>query len=454
MMLTDAPVRSVTLWCGRRVRTGSTHSAILAAVAILAALHSIAAQAAEKPDPPYNVLFILADQYRADCIGAAGNPRIRTPNLDRLAREGMRFTHAYAAQPVCSPNRASIITGLYPHSAGVQENNVPLPKTSRTMSEMLEPAGYDCGYFGKWHLGRRDAFKTFPVYPNDGRGDNHYFGKGDARRYGVDVITEDAIRFIRQKRTTPFYVYVSYYPPHPPFSVPNEYVEPYKDIADRDMRIYYAMCTKVDEKVGELLKTIGDMGIADRTLVVFTSDHGHNFELRWNRHHKRLCYDTSSRIPLLMRLPGVIPAGRDTGALISSVDLTPTILSLLGRPVPSGLQGQDLSALARGTTDRGRDYVFIENIPFTDAPAKGEERCVFDGRWKLILSTQRPPELYDLADDPKEVHNRWAEMKGSSVVRTLLDRLAAWAGGTRDDLAPRLTKRASAQVHGAEKPEE
>jgi arylsulfatase A-like enzyme len=398
-----------------------------------------------KPERAPNVLFILTDQHRRDCVGAYGNPEIHTPNIDRIAREGVRFDRAYAAQPVCSPNRAAILTGLYPHTSGVWENckggwedRVSLPKSVPTMAEMLRPAGYDCGYFGKWHLGRRDAFETFPEYPGDGRGDNHYFGEGADRRYGVDVITDDAVRFVARERTRPFYVYVSLYPPHPPFSAPQAYVDRYKHIEDREKRVYYAMCTKVDEKVGELLAALDELEIAARTLVVFTTDHGHNFEQRWNHHHKRLCYDAAARLPLVARMPGVLPAGRVTDGLISSVDLTPTILGLISQPVPAGLQGRDLSALARGPTEQGRDYLFIENIPFPFDRGKGEERCVMDKEWKLILSTQREPELYHVESDPDERQNRWEKMKDSPEVRRLTRELHAWARRTSDSLAPQL----------------
>ena len=401
--------------------------------------------AATRPKPAPNILFILSDQYRWDCVGVTGVSKAHTPNLDRLASNGVWFSHVYTAQPVCSPNRASIITGLYPHTAGIQENctvtklgNKELPKTSIAMSERLAPAGYDCGYFGKWHLGRRDAFETFPEYPKDGRGTDHYFGSGENRRYGVDVITEDAIAFLKRPRTKPFYVYVSYYPPHPPFSVPEKYLARYKDITDPDQRTYFAMCEKIDEKVGELLATLDELHVADNTLVVFTSDHGHNFVYRWNHHYKRLCYDTAARVPLIMRMPGVIPKGRRIDTLFSSVDLTPTLMDLLGQPVPAGLQGLDFAALVRGQSDKGRDYVFIENVPFTGFPEKGQERCVLDSRYKLILSNRRPPELYDMQSDPDEVNNQWDKLKSSAEVRQLLDQLQKWADRTKDTLAPEL----------------
>lgn len=392
-----------------------------------------------------NILFILTDQHRWDCVGAYGNEEIRTPHIDRIAAEGVRFDRSYAAQPVCSPNRSSILTGMYPHTTGVWENckagweeKVGLPRDKKTLAEILAPAGYDCGYFGKWHLGRRDAFETMPEYPSDGRGDQHYFGKGQDRRYGVDVITGDAIAFIRQPRNKPFYIYVSFYPPHPPYSAPPEYVERYRHIENQNQRVYYAMCEKVDEKVGEMLSVLDEIGVAGNTMVIFTSDHGHNFDHRWNHHDKRLCYDTSARLPLVMRMPGVIAPRRATDGLISSVDLVPTMLSLIGRPIPRGLEGRDLSDLARGRTDQGRPYVFIENIPFPFDRSKGEERCVFDGRWKLILSTQRAPELYDLANDPAEVKNLWDNKQGDPIVDNLVSQLEAWGERTDDKLAPQL----------------
>ncbi len=388
-----------------------------------------------------NILFLLTDQHRWDCIGAYGARDVHTPHLDRLAREGIRFNRLYAAQPVCSPNRAAIITGTYPHTNGVVENKVPLPKSSIALPEMLAPKGYDCGYFGKWHLGRRDAFETFPEYPNDGRGNNHYFGKGDEKRYGIDVITDDALAFMKKKRDQPFYIYVSYYPPHPPYSVPQEYEERYADVASRHERVYMAMCTKVDEQFGRLIDALEEIGKADDTLVIFTSEHGHNFDRRWNNHDKRLCYDTSARIPLLMRMPGVIPSEQVTDGLISSVDLLPTMLTLIGHPIPGHVQGQDLSGLARGRRDRGRDYAFIENTPYPYNPDKGRERCVMNEEWKLILSTHRDPELIAYHHDPEENTNRYREMADSPLVARLIEQLARWAERTNDDLASELIEK-------------
>ncbi len=390
-----------------------------------------------------NLLFILTDQHRQDGVGGYGKSKVKTPNLDALARDGVRFDRAYVAQPVCSPNRASILTGLYPHAHGVTENNVPLAPKMVTLAERLAARGYDCGYFGKWHLGRDNAqgFATFPDYPNDGRGSKHYFPTADGgKRYGVEVLTEDAIAFIRRPREGAFFVMVSFYPPHPPYSVPEKYEEMYRDDypEDRARRIYYAMCSKVDEEVGRLLSAVAEGGSDKNTLVVFTTEHGHNFERRWNDHQKRLCYDTSSLIPLLMRLPGMIPAKRTCRDLISSVDLTPTILALLGQEVPEGLHGVDLSSLARGVTGRRRDAVFLVNLPYVRDAKRGQERCVRGDRFKLILSTVRPPELYDMHADPTEEDNLWPVRSGSTEVKILEKKLSRWAVETGDQLAREL----------------
>jgi len=407
---------------------------------------------------PRNVLFILTDQHRQDGVGAYGNPVVKTPHLDQLARGGIRFERSYTAQPVCAPNRASILSGLYPFTHGLRENGWPLSPRTRTLAKMLAAHGYATGYFGKWHLGRGDSqgFATFPNYPGDGRGRDHYYTIDGMRRYATDVLTDDAIGFLRQTRAQPFFLFVSYYPPHPPYSVPPEYEERYRaqfpDDAER--RIYYAMCTKVDESIGRLLDALHELGRDRDTLVAFTSEHGHYFETRWNDHPKRLCYDTAARVPLLMRLPGVIPAGQVTRELISAVDLVPTILGLVGQPVPEGLQGQDLSGLAKGTAP-GRDAAFMINFPFiirmprpdpvlkfnTHPDWRHEERAVVNrAGWKLILSAAREPELYFVPDDPDERNNRFPAMRTSDEVRGLAMQVYRWAIETGDSVAPRLVQ--------------
>ncbi len=405
------------------------------------------------PEKPTNILFILTDQQRQDGIGAYGKPGVQTPHLDRLAGHGIRFDRAYVAQPVCSPSRASILTGRYPHAHGVVENAIHLPNEALTLAEMLAPQRYDCAYFGKWHLDQRDSegnelwdkvkaqgFGTVPAYPRGGRGKNHYFlDQSGIRRYAIDVITDDVIAFIKKRRESPFFAFVSYFPPHPPYAVPQSFEEMYRQQYPKDdrRRIYYGMCSKIDEQVGRILSMLEETGMSQDTLVVYTSEHGHYFEYRWNNHPKRLCYDIAARVPLIMSLPDVIPPNQATTELISSVDLVPTILGLVGQTVPEEVQGEDLSALARGVTREGRRAIFIENRPLGQQE-QGIERCVRSQKWKLILSTMRPPELYDMEHDPNERDNLWSTMRHSTQVQVLKSYLREWGEKTGDEMAFQL----------------
>jgi arylsulfatase A-like enzyme len=401
-------------------------------------------------DSKPNLLFILTDQHRQDGVGCYGKEGVLTPNLDRLASEGIRFDRAYTAQPVCTPNRGAILSGLYPHNHGALENTWDLDSKVPLLPDLLRSAGYRCGYFGKWHLGdpARDAWETMPVYQGDGRGQKHYYTIDNRQVYQTEVLTKDAIDFIGEDDDRPFCAFASYYPPHPPYSVPEKYEALYRELYpdDENRRKYYAMCTAVDDAVGDLLKTLDEKGIADNTLVVFTTEHGHHFDHRWNDHSKRLCYDVSARIPMLMRFPGAIPKGNVGDSLFSSVDLTPTMLGLMGYAVPEGLDGLNLSDSIRQGGKEGREALVMVNVPFIDKSSrphqphleKGEERCVVSGDWKLILSTVRAPELYYLVSDPGEKQNRWQEMVTSETVANLKAHLQVWADKTRDKLAPVL----------------
>lgn len=414
---------------------------------------SLIGQQAQEKRPP-NVLFILTDQHRQDGVGAYGKPGIRTPNLDGLARHGIRFDRAYTAQPVCSPNRASILSGLYPHRHGVRENLWPLSPDVRILPHLLREHGYRCGYFGKWHLGdpARGAYDVMPTYERDGRGGSgqsgwgHYYTVDEKKVYQTEILTKDTIDFIKQSEQ-PFYATVSFYPPHPPYSVPPHYEAMYASLYpdDENRRKYYAMCTAIDDAVGRLLDALEDQSLTQNTLVIFTTEHGHHFDRRWNDHSKRSCYDIAARVPLLMRFPGTIPLGQQSKALFSQVDLFPTIAGLLELPTPEATDGVDQSDLLIGKTEKTRDHLAIVNVPRRDRtpePYEGtlpdEERCVRTDDWKLILSSTRHPELYRPDDDPDERTNLWDQYKDTDIVTGLKDHLTAWATQTSDSLTSKL----------------
>ena len=412
---------------------------------LLSALTSLAQE-----NLPPNLLFILTDQHRRDGVGSYPESKAQTPNIDRIAKEGIRFDRAYTAQPVCAPNRAAIMSGLYPHNSGVLENTWDMNPHIRILPDLLREHGYRTGYFGKLHLGdpARDAWDVMPIYSGDGRGTKHYFEVDGELVYQTEVITPDVIDFMKADLQKPFCAFASYYPPHPPYSVPEQYESLYRNQfpADEARRKYYAMCTAVDDAVGHLLNALDEQGMADNTLVVFTTEHGHQFDHRWNDHDKRLCYDIAARIPMLMRFTGVIPECQESDALISSIDLYPTMTGLLGLNYGEGLDGLNLSNQITKRTDKGRASLVMVNIPFINKDhnpnqpdlEKGEERCVVQGEWKLILSTVRNPELYHLRIDPTETNNRWSDSKDEPIVSELKKSLSFWAKRTRDPLAPKL----------------
>ena len=415
---------------------------------VLLMLSALTSLAQEKSPP--NLLFILTDQHRRDGVGSYPQSKAQTPNLDRIAKEGIRFDRAYTAQPVCAPNRAAIMSGLFPHNSGVLENTWDMNPDIRILPDLMREQSYRTGYFGKWHLGdpARDSWDLMPIYPGDGRGNKHYFEVDGELVYQTEVITPDVIDFMKADPQKPFCAFASYYPPHPPYSVPEKYEEIYSDQFpdDEARRKYYAMCSAVDDAVGDLLNALEEQGVADHTLVVFTTEHGHQFDHRWNDHDKRLCYDIAARIPMLMRFPGVIPAGQESDALISSIDLYPTMASLLGLNYGEGLDGLNLGNQITNKTDKGRASLVMVNVPFINKDQtpnqpdleKGEERCVVQGEWKLILSTVRDPELYHLDSDPTETNNRWSDSKNEPIVSDLKRSLSLWAIRTRDPLTPKL----------------
>ena len=399
----------------------------------------LSAQSAESGADRPNVLFVLTDQQHWDSMGIYGNARVATPNLDRLGREGLVFDRAYVTQPVCSPCRSSILTGLWPHSTGVMENcepsgpAPPLPLDAAIFPLLLRRAGYASGYIGKWHLSEVETWaKRFDLWEGFQTGGGHWIGD----RYKTDVQTEQGIAFVREHRRRPFCLFMAYYPPHTPRTAPESYVQPYRDAGFEEPG-YYGMVGKIDDNVGQLLGALDEAGVRDRTLVVYTSDHGEAFGRYWNRHEKRVCYDAGARVPLIMAHPRRIPGGRRSDALVSSADLGPTILEFCGLEFPREVQGRSFAAVCEGRRDTARDFLVIENYPVK--PDHGYvERCIVAGAWKLILDSRRPPELYDLDRDPREERNLFAEPRGREVLPGLIGRLDRWGRETNDPVAVEL----------------
>jgi arylsulfatase A-like enzyme len=357
-----------------------------------------------------NVIFVFGDQWRAQATGYAGNPTVRTPNLDRLAGESVNFTHAIAGCPVCSPYRASLLTGQYPLTHGVFVNDVYLQPNRHSLADAFAENGYATAYIGKWHVDghgrsnyippeRRQGFDYWKVLEctHSYNESAYYAGDSDEKRYweGYDAIaqTRDAQRYIRDHvdrgPEEPFLLVLSWGPPHAPYgTAPEAYRALYeaedivlrpnvpeaevarameeraqrlarrigKDVpASRfqstlreDLAGYYAHCTALDDCVGSLLETVRACGIEEETILVFTSDHGDMLGSH-GQFKKQQPWEESIRVPFLLRYPALLGhEGREVEALIDAPDIMPTLLGLSGLAIPDTVEGLDYSAYLQG----------------------------------------------------------------------------------------------------------
>lgn len=411
-----------------------------------------------------NVLFILADQWRAQAVPAAGNKDIRVPNLDRLAQEGMQFNRAYAADPLCTPSRAALATGRFPHACGVPRDDIRLPLNWPTLSSQLKDAGYRTGYIGEWRLDGNDAPGYVPAGPRR-RGFDYWaaFNRGSrffdslyfrdrpepirTAGFEPDYQTELAAEFIEQNRQNPFFLFLSWGPPRPPRNPPARVAQSY--IAGRiqlranvpveiEQRVrneyadYYATCTALDGDLGRLLDVLDRHNLVSETVVVFTSDHGdmlgsHGLE------DKNVPYEESARIPLVVRYPLLLKPGTQRDDLmVSNVDLMPTLLRLCRAPVPETVQGKDLLA-------GGQESIFAEG----KLGSADEWRMVVRGLDKLVLDSRlEVTHLYNLGQDPLEMENLAREPSQELKRDELRALLKEWMRRTEDRMdASGLKKR-------------
>lgn len=390
-----------------------------------------------------NVIYIMTDQQRYDTLRCNGNQDVVTPFLDQLAEEGVRFESCYATQPVCSPCRSSMVTGLFPHATGVVDNLIPLDPKHFSYPRAMREAGYKVCYIGKWHLGIDPVPQYFDVWHGYNTGWPHWMDKKETL-YRPDEETDFAIDFVRDNKDRPFLCWLSFYPPHTPKTAPEENVELYQGkIEPHDQAVYHAMVNRIDWNVGRLVKAVDGLGIREKTIIIFTSDHGENFPKRWNDHHKRLCYDQAAKVPLIMSWRGALSEKEVVSDVFSMADLPVTILDLCDLPYPKDLHGQSAKQLLAGDRSGWHDAVLVENRPYRwDRPQKSEmwERCVVTNHWKLILNTERPPELYNRLSDPDEQDNLYGKPEVAEVTADLYRRLGELGRATGDELTPQLIK--------------
>lgn len=420
-----------------------------------------------------NLVFILSDDHRYDFMSCAGHPFVRTPNLDRMARGGVRFRNAFVTTSLCSPSRASILTGLYVHAHGVTDNITPLPPQLVTFPQILQKHGYRTGYVGKWHMGGdsddpRPGFDRWISFRGQGVYWNPVLNFDGQRRqvqgYVTDILTEEAVRFIRESRGRPFLLYVGHKAVHHEFSPAERHKHLYSDVAlpyprsmanteenyrgkpewvrkqrnswhgvdgmynrqipfDRFYRDYCRTLMGVDESVGKILDALEEQKLLNDTLVIYMSDNGFMF----GEHgliDKRAMYEPSIRVPMIAHCPDLFPGGREVDGMALNLDICPTMLEAAGIPVPPGLHGRSLLPLLRGTgewrTEFVYEYYWERDFPQTPTVVGlRTDRYSFmqyHGIWDL-------DELYDIQKDPDQMHNLLGEVRITTEAGRLFNRI-------------------------------
>ena len=462
-----------------------------------------------------NVLLILADDMGYGDIGAFGNRWVETPNLDRLAAEGTALTQHYSGSPMCAPARAALLTGRYPHRTGaidvVECRGLDrIAVRERTVADLLKSAGYATGCIGKWHNGAVD-----PAFHPHARGFDEFAGfrgglvpsywdwvieydrafrRGDGR-YLTDVFTEAAVGFIRRHRRHPFFLYVPYNAPHTPLEVPEEEVDPFAQTGRFTSAVstIYGMNRRMDAGIGRILEALDEHGLAQNTLVIFTSDNGPMFSGEGDRCTVRHngCFSGSKgsvleggiRVPAIVRWPAGLDADRRCGALLHFCDWLPTILAAAGVELPDGLEldGRDILPVVAGEAESPvgpRFWQWNRYEPVPDCNA-----AVREGPWKLVrpvipeavwkdpadnertrllvshpdhtaniyrgpvnrsLPPPEAPRLFDLAHDPSEQRDLAAEYpRRVESMQRHLDRWFAAVERDRGEVAEDNLRRAN-----------
>lgn len=478
-----------------------------------------------------NLLFIITDQQRQDTMKVYGNQKIKTPNLDLLAEKSVVFERYYVAQPVCTPSRATMMTGLYPHTHGSFKNNIPLDEKIPILIEMVGDQDYVTGYFGKWHLGneifKQRGFTHFEstedmytdYYSSDKdrsqrSGYHRYLAEhgvkpdtphGYSRTYANQLpkelskpayVANKAIEFLERYRDRPFILYLSFLDPHTPFNsvyddlynpedmeVPETFFEDmdptvlfrtrairevltagkypgYEGIIDNAKELkkvkarYWGKITLVDEMLGRVFKRLAELGLEQRTIIVFTTDHG---EMMGDHRlvFKSVMYEEAIRVPFILSIPSLKNKTIRISTPVSQVDLVPTLLDLMSQPLPKHLQGKSWVPYLFSKAQWPRENVIVEwngpdglqwqrdgkiVNPFPperqqEYEKKHSERIrtiITPEGWKLSINDAGEGELYNVRTDPKERKNLYYLDEHLEKVKRLVNEIKKWQKATGD----------------------
>lgn len=434
-----------------------------------------------------NIIFYFTDQQRADTCGCFGQPLDITPNLDSLAKEGVKFDHAYSPQPVCGPCRALFQTGKYPTETGCFRNNIMLPKGVKTLADYIEEAGYETAYIGKWHLASDGELEKAPVIdhtitaiPKELRGgytgfwrtadvleftshgyDGYVFDENDNRidfkGYRADCIMDMALQFFDQyDRKKPFFMTISQIEPHHQndhkhYEGPHGSKEKYKNFvlpgdlaalkgnAAEEYPDYLGQCASLDENLGRLIERLKEEHLYENTVIIFASDHGSHFMTRNTDSHlhgyddyKRTCHAAATHVPLVIA-GGAYQGGKEVEELVSTESIPKTILAIAGVDVGDAMIGENLLDVVCGKTDNRPDEVFSQ------ISESRVGRCI---RTRYYLYSVYAPDkdggacaasdlyaddfLYDLRTDPYELNNLIHDPAYDKVRLELREKLLGW----------------------------
>lgn len=417
-----------------------------------------------------NILFVFTDQQRWDTAGCYGQRLNVTPNLDKMAKEGVRFEYAFTCQPVCGPARASIQTGKYPTEIGCHVNDIALPQNEKTIAHYFSESGYEVGYIGKWHLastGEGEDYKTKPIPPKKRGGYDDYWlaadvleftshgydgfmydGNGNKRkfpdqRYRVDVQTDWILEYLEtREQIKPFFLMTSFLEPHHQndkgvfegpkgskekfanYDIPGDLIDLEGDWKEQ-YPDYLGCCASIDENLGRIFTKLEELNINENTIVIFASDHGCHFKTR-NNEYKRSCHDSSLRIPMVAWGKD-FSGGRVIDELVSLIDIPPTLLACAGIEKPDYMRGRPLQQLL---TDDVLDWP--EQV-FAQISERQVGRCIRTKRWKYSVYVPGEPIwttkagsdiyteqfLYDLKEDPYEKKNLVNDPKYKGIRKML-----------------------------------
>jgi arylsulfatase A-like enzyme len=430
-----------------------------------------AAEARKRP----SVLIITTDQQRSDVMSAVGNKWVKTPNMDAIAANGVYFTNSYCPYPLCSPSRSALHAGRMPHEIGVDHNSMPIDPAIPLSGQVFRAAGYDTGYAGKWHMPG--------TYPSDGIPGFEVLNKSSRQgklAHDVDEATMTAaIEFLKRKHDKPFLLVVSFINPHdicllageagplledlrkkyqpaadaelPP--LPSNFAKTAGELGPMVRRArheewdenqwrkycfaYYRLVEDVDRQVGKVMEALRQAGEEEKTIVIFTSDHGEGLgSHRWTG--KMMFYEEEAAVPLIVSWKGVTPAGRiDRGHLVSALDVLPTICDYAGVDPPASVRGQSLRPVIKKPEEPGHEFI-VSEMAAGGAGARGRSFMLRTKRYKYMVfpGAERFEMLFDLETDPGEMKNLANETGLAGELERHRKLLAQWNKTTEEDKYP------------------